>query len=163
VEYVEGGRTVEEARMGRLLMVAVFCVILVAACGGPVDAEKVCELNDEFAALNERTLPNIDEDPFPEPALLEENFVEGIKLMRSMVEVAPDEIRVDLTTYVESIEKTSDLYAQFGYDRQDLWANVEQGIPIGEETYVSEYTPDQAGRKRIHDWFMEHCGLDLQG
>jgi hypothetical protein len=117
----------------------------------------MCELNDEFAALNERTIPNIDEDRFPEPAMLEENFVEGNELMREMIAVAPDQIRADLVTYVESIEKLSDLYAGFGYDRAAVWATMD------EETYVREYSFDEEGRARIGDWFVEHCGLDLQG
>jgi hypothetical protein len=144
-------------------MIAVFGLITVTACGGSADVERMCELNDEFAALNERTLPNIEEDPYPEPAKLEENFVEGNILMRSMVDLAPEEIRADLTTYVAATEKTSGLYAQFGYDREKLWENIKQGNPFDEETYVREYTPDQDGRQRIHDWFMEHCGIDLQG
>ena len=141
--------------MGRLLGVVVLCAVLVGACGSSV--ERMCELNDQFAALNERTIPNIEDAPFPEPAMLEENFVKGNELMREMVDVAPDEIRADLSTYVESIEKLSDLYAGFGYDREAVWATMD------EEAYLREYSFDEEARARIGDWFAEHCGMDLQG
>ena len=143
--------------MRRVLLTGVVCASLIAGCGGSADAERVCELNEEFAALNERTLPNIEDDPFPEPAMLEENFVEGNKLMRRMVDAAPDAVRADLTTYVESMEKLSGLYAGFGYDREAVWSTMD------EETYVRDYSFDEAGRTRVGDWFMEHCGMDLQG
>ena len=143
--------------MRRVLLTGVVCASLIAGCGGSADAERVCELNEEFAALNERTLPNIEDDPFPEPAMLEESFVEGNKLMRRMVDAAPDAVRADLTTYVESMEKLSGLYAGFGYDREAVWSTMD------EETYVRDYSFDEAGRTRVGDWFMEHCGMDLQG
>ena len=143
--------------MERLLWVGVLCVSLAAGCGGSADVERVCELNGEFAALNERTLPDIDGNPFPEPAMLEENFIEGNKLMRQMVDVIPDATRDDLVTYVESVEKLSGLYADFGYDREAVWSTMD------EETYVREYSFDEAGRSRVGDWFVEHCGMDLQG
>ena len=143
--------------MDRMLLVGVLCAVLASGCGGSADVERVCELNDEFAALNERTLPDIDDNPFPEPAMLEENFIEGNKLMRQMVAVMPDATRDDLVTYVESMEKLSDLYADFGYDREAVWTTMD------EETYVREYSFDEAGRSRVGDWFVEHCGMDLQG
>jgi hypothetical protein len=143
--------------MKRVLLAGVVWVVFVAGCGDSADVERVCELNEEFAALNERTLPNIENDPFPEPAMLEENFVEGNQLMRQMVDFAPDAVRSDLTTYVESMEKLAGLYAEFGYDREAVWSNMD------EETYVSEYSFDEAGRTRVGDWFVEQCGMDLQG
>lgn len=143
--------------MGRLLALVILCAALTAACGGSDGVEQICELNDDFAALNERTIPDIETDLFPEPTLLEENFVEGNELMREMIDLAPDEIRADLSTYVESMEKLSELYAGFGYDREAVWATMD------EEAYVAEYGFDEAGRARIGDWFVEHCGMDLQG
>lgn len=143
--------------MGRLLVVAIVYALPIAACGQTADVDRMCELNDEFAALNERTIPNIENDPFPEPAMLEENFVEGNRLLREMVDAAPDTIRADLSTYVESIEKLSGLYADFGYDRELVWATMD------EEAYVREYGLDEEARERIGDWFEEHCGVDLQG
>lgn len=143
--------------MRRLLTVLALCVLLLVGCARPVDVERVCELNEEFAALNERTIPDIATDPFPEAALLEQNFVEGNGLMRDMIEVAPDEVRADLTTHVEWAEKVSNLYADFGYDREEVWATMD------EETYVAEYSMDEAARGRVMDWFMENCGMDLQG
>lgn len=143
--------------MERLLLVGVLCAVFVAGCGSSASTERMCELNEEFVALNERTLPDIDDNPFPEAAMLEENFVEGNKLMRQMVDAAPDAIRADLTAYVESMEKLSDLYAEFGYDREEVWSTMD------EETYVLEYSFDEEGRARIGDWFVENCGMNLQG
>lgn len=143
--------------MGHQLMVVVLSAALVAACGSSTSVDRVCELNEEFAVLNDRTIPDIEDDPFPEPEMLEENFVEGNDLMRQMVEVAPDEVRDDLSAYLTSMAKLSDLYAGFGYDREAVWASMD------EETYVREYSFDEDGRARIHDWFVEHCGIDLQG
>ena len=138
-------------------MIVALCAVFIAACGPTVSPERMCELNEELAALNERTIPNIEDDPFPEPAMLEENFVEGNQLMRGMVDVAPDEIRADLITYVESIEKLSELYAEFGYDREVVWTTMD------EEVYVREYSFDDETRTRIADWFLEHCGMNLHG
>ena len=143
--------------MVRLLLVGSLSVVLFVGCGRTVDVERVCDLNDEFAALNERTLPNIEDDPFPAPAMLEENFVEGARLMREMLDVAPEEIRADLAAYVESNEKLLNLYAEFDFDREELWSTMD------EETYVSEYSFDEAGRTRVGAWFVEHCGKELQG
>lgn len=143
--------------MRQWLAVAAVCAIVAAGCGRSMDVDRVCELNVEFAALNERTIPDIDDDPFPEPAMLEENFVEGGKLMRQMAEVAPDDLEADLSAYIESNTKLSNLYAEFGYDREAVWATMD------EETYVREYSFDTAGRTRIRDWFVEHCGTDLEG
>lgn len=56
--------------MVRLLLVGSLSAVLFVGCGRTVDVERVCDLNDEFAALNERTLPNIEDDPFPAPAML---------------------------------------------------------------------------------------------
>ena len=143
--------------MERRFLAGLLCALVVAGCGSSTSVEMVCELNDQLAALNERTIPNIEDDLFPEPALLEENFVEGNRLMREMVAVAPDALRSDLTAYVESNEKLSRLYAGFGYDREMVWSTMD------EEEYVREYSFDQAGRARIGDWFVEHCSMDLQG
>ena len=143
--------------MKRVLLAGVACAVLVVGCGSSADVERVCGLNEEFAALNERTIPNIEDDPFPEPAMLEENFVEGVKLTRRMVEVAPDALRSDLDAYLESMDKLNGLYAEFGYDREMVWSNMD------EEFYVREYSLDEEGRARIRDWFTEHCGADLQG
>ncbi|MDJ0924518.1 MAG: hypothetical protein QNJ77_08155 [Acidimicrobiia bacterium] len=143
--------------MRRLLLIGALCTVLVAGCGGSADVERICELNDEFAALNERTLPNIEDNPYPEPAMLEENFVGGIELTSRMVDDAPDAIRDDLAVYLEWMEKLNGLYAEFGYDRDALWSTMD------EETYVNEYSFDEAGRTRIRDWFVENCGIDLQG
>ena len=143
--------------MRRVLTTLALCALLVVGCSSPVSVERMCELNEEFAALNERTIPDIESDPFPEPAMLEQNFIEGNEVMREMVDVAPDEIRTDLTTHVEWAEKVSDLYAEFDYDREEVWGTMD------EEAYVAEYSMDEAARKRIMNWFLEHCGMDLQG
>ena len=63
--------------------------------------DRTCALNDELAALNERTIPNIKADPFKE-----ENFAKGDEMMRPMVDVAPDEIRAE--AFQASIKKPSD-------------------------------------------------------
>jgi hypothetical protein len=131
------------------------------ACGNgdadtapPTEVETVRDLNEEFEALNERTVPDIDDDPFPEPALLEENFVEGARLLREKAEAAPAEIASDLTAYTEWNQRLSDLYAEFGYDRQAVWAA---------EPYTEEHQLPEEARTGIQEWFLEHCGVDLQG
>jgi hypothetical protein len=143
--------------MLRLFPAILLLAVLVAACGSDSPSvEKVCGLNDEFAALNERTIPLIDVDPFPDPAMLEENFTEGVKLLRGMVEAAPDEIQADLSDYTDANAELSEIYADFGYDRA--------AVPQEErDRFDAEYKIPDTVHSRIMDWFVSNCGLELQG
>ena len=117
----------------------------------------VCALNEEFAELNERTIPDIDpEVPYPDAEALEENFVEGVRLMREMAEEVPAEIREDFEGYTDSIARLAEMYAEFGYDQAEVWENADY-----EEYEV--YAVSEQVRARIGDWFVDNCGMNLQG
>ena len=129
----------------------------------PSAIDRVCALNEDFATLNERTMGRIPdmEDGEPIPAqyagLLEESYVEGASLMRQMVEHAPAAVKADLSAYTRAIAKLSDMYAEYGYDQAATWENADY------DAFFADYAvPDQV-REGIGAWFIENCGMDLQG
>ena len=146
--------------------VALLCVLAVGACGDdtPSGTEAVCALNEDFERLNERTIdgiPSPDEgEPIPASYApqLEENWVEGVKLMRQMVESAPQAIKADLSRYTEAQAEMSWMYAEHGYDQARAWENVDFY-----EAWFAEYPDLEEVRQRIEDWFTENCGMGLQG
>ncbi len=129
----------------------------------PSSIEAVCALNEDFEELNERTLAVIpetgEEEPIPVTyaGLLEENYVEGVKLMRQMVDHVPEAMRDDLSAYTRAIGKLSEMYAEYGYDQAATWENADYA------TFFREYEVPEEVRTGIKEWFMANCGMDLQG
>ena len=153
---------------GRVLIAAALAAIVMLAAAGCEDdtldeIETVCALNEDFRRLNERTwdlIPPVENDaPIPAryASLLEENWVEGVRLMRQMVEDAPETIEADLSTYAEAQSAMSEMYAEYDYVQADVWANADY------EGWFAEYPGLDETRSRIGEWFTEHCGMDLQG
>ena len=84
-----------------LLTLAVGLVVSGSGCDdGGSGSDAVCDLNVELQTMDERTLPNdVEDEPYPEPELLEENFVETVRLVGEMEALAPDQVRDDLVSY----------------------------------------------------------------
>jgi hypothetical protein len=146
-----------------LIAASSIAVLVVVGCGDDTGTEAICALNEDFGRLNERTwdvIPPTEEDePIPArySSLLEENWVEGVKLMRQMVEHAPEIIEADLSTYTEAQAEMSEMYAEYDYIQADVWANADY------ETWLAEYAGLDEVRARIRQWFTDNCGTDLQG
>jgi len=120
-------------------------------------------LNQDFEQLNERTMgaisPVDEDEPIPTAyaGLLEENYVEGVDLMRRMVDDAPGGIQAGLAAYVKAIAKLWEMYAEYDYDQAATWENADY------ETFFADYAVPDAVRARTGEWFVENCGIDLQG
>ena len=120
-------------------------------------------MNEDFRDLNERTLgllPDVEEEesiPLEYAGLLEENYVEGVKLMHQMIDHVPEAIKADLSAYTRAIGKLSDMYAEYGYDQAATWENADY------VTFFADYAVPDEVREEIGRWFTENCGLDLQG
>jgi hypothetical protein len=129
----------------------------------PIGTVTVCALNEEFAELNERTLgpmPDVAEgEPIPDAyaALLEENFVGTVDLLRRMVDQAPAALHTDLSVYTAAISDLSEMYAEFGFRQATVWQNADY------DTYFQEHPGREEARARVGAWFLENCGIDLQG
>jgi hypothetical protein len=145
-------------RVTLLAVLAVSLGTLTTGCGGEghefSGVEAVCALNLEMREMNERTLPaDLEDEPYPDPAMLEENFVETVRLVEAMVDEAPDAIVGDLASYAEYLEWLSSAYAEFGYSRRIAIQNIDD----------DEYPFPETVRAAVGDWFVEQCGIDLEG
>lgn len=49
------------------------------------------------------------------------------------------------------------MYADYGFDQAQVWEKADY------DTFLRQYAAPDEVRAEIGDWFMENCGMDLQG
>ena len=129
-------------RSAALILVIVF---VAAACSdsGGADPERFCEILDELDAQDTRGLPPADALPIIEAGRAK--FVEG-------TEVAPDEIKADVTTVADGAVQFTDLLIEAGGDESAV--SQAAATALASTIFTPEY---DAAAQRVTAWRTTNC------